>query len=285
MDFLSELPGEREYYRTSTETNDYIPTTYSGNDDGSGSGYSPENGGSGAGPLEPPPQAPPDAFTYYFVRVNIDGEENNETDRQWQEFLRSNGVDPNLINGNSGNFGVVNLMPSDDINEHLTQNTSAIKLTEDDLYILSERMAAENKSASTASAVVDETVLESTEIPDGSLSVDELNSTLYELINETLLRIPVEESVEVVAGSGSGADPIEDISLVSQRERDAQRGGDTEQNSASEMETSEENSSINLSTENVGPTKVNKRVHEKNKTIDAIIKRYKMMHGWSFSEV
>lgn len=275
VDFLRELPGEKEYYRTSTEANDFVPTTYSGD----GSGAEPiekhsgnAEGGSGDTGLAPPaPENNPDLYTYYFVRVNIDGEETNETDRQWLDFLQNNGVDLSKIHGGGGNFGVANLMPRDD----LTENNPAITMLEDGIQAETanetaaptdaEPKAAEMKTMRVLNAEPSDVPME---VPEDE-PIDQFNSTMYEFVNETNIYRPSDESVdapEISSPDGS----IDGISLIS-------RGGeDTSNTNASSDDEGEESSTGGLNL----PIP---QIPAESESIDAIIKRYKVLRGWTFA--
>lgn len=303
VDYLAELPGEREYYRTSTEANDFMVPTYSGDgdDDASGYGSGDTGSGSGSGPLESPPPPPPtplDTFSYYFVRINIDGEETNETDRQWLDFLQSNGVDLSKIHGSDGNFGVMNLMPSADVNPQLSDNNSAIKLTEDDLFKMGQRMVMTSETVNSTineqkameilkqkpSDAPMELPIDSKEHTEEDLSdgllFDQLNTTLYEFVNESNLHIPDgNDSTENVSDNASREDPIEDISLISQGERriNVTENGD---DSSSDLDISADEVDQTTHTDD-DSSQIHKRVENKN--IDSIVKRYKVLHGWAFN--
>lgn len=309
VDYLAELPGEREYYRTSTDANDFVMPTYSGDGDddtadASGYGSGDTGSGSGEGPLESPPSSLPpgplDTYAYYFVRINIEGEETNETDRQWLDFLQSNGVDLSKIHGSGGNFGVMNLMPSADVNPQLTDNNSAIKLTEDDLFKLAQRMEAavdngnntinEQKAMDILKHTPSEVPMEipmdskesSQEDPNDGLLIDQLNATLYEFVNESNLHIPDDnDSTEGVGGDVSSAEhSIENISLISQGERKInlnEDGGD----SSSDLDITADEVDRTTHADDDASTRIHKRVENKN--IDSIVKRYKVLHGWAFN--
>lgn len=281
VDFLKELPGEREYYRTSTEVNDFVPTTYSGDgsdtDTSHGNSEQTETGSGDAGLVPPMSSINPDLFSFYFVRVNLDGEENNETERQWLDFLQNNGVDLSKIHGSGGNFGVSNLMPRDD----LIENNPLITQLEDNIQVDNINVSVANE---TGSPIVIETndeemksmrILNSEssdvpmDIPDDQ-SIDQFNSTMYEFVNETNLYRPSDESVERNPDVVSGEVSMEDnISLVSQ--------GDQKSSHTDSLSDGETIISIPATSRPIVRGLV-----ENQKSIGAIIKRYKVLRGWSF---
>lgn len=305
VDGLRELPGEQEYYRTSTDATELVPTTYSGDGDDVGSDTEEPPVGSGDGGLLVPatgilpPLPPTDLYTFYFVRVNVDGEENNETDRQWLDFLQSNGVDLTKFQNGNGNFGVHNLMPSADVGAHLIDDKSPINLTEDDMFKMVQVQGAMTAPASEKPngkpsdkpveilqtpaeewpMAVDGTNDETTEDSSEHSLVDQPQ---YELINETNLHTPYAESPEedsdVAPHSGDG--PIEDISLISQRDRP-----DDADTSASDDESSGEtpHPTTTRSTQSINDSsRARRQKTVDNSKVASIIERYKSLHGWSF---
>lgn len=295
VDFLKELPGEREYYSTSTESNEFLPTTYSGDGDEEASGAGePGSGDSGVSmsPPEHPSPPPAELLTFYFVRVNVDGENNNETDRQWLDFLQSNGVDLTKFQNGNGNFGVHNLMPSADVGSLLIADNSPINLTEDDMFKMAQTTAihpapVENEKPmeilvtqpDDVAMEVDTTKETSAENSGDHSLTEQLDTALYEFINESNLHTPFDESTENSDVPHSGDGSVEDISLIGRKDRhddaagavsDDESSGETVQQTTSRSSASNDDSS---------------RTHQKtveNDRIDSIIKRYKVLHGWSF---
>ena len=107
------------------------------------------------------------------------------------------------------------------------------------------------------------------EVPEDQ-SIDQFNSTMYEFVNETNLYRPSDESVEHNPEVSSAEVSVEgDISLISQ---DGQALSNTDS-----LSEGENMSSIPEMSRSFARTPV-----ENHKGIDAIIKRYKVLRGWSF---